>query len=68
MFLCFVNYNNSFKIQKELRQGYMLSPRMFNVYGEYIMRRSSDTDEEGIMLNGKMMKNAVETILITEVD
>ena len=31
---------NWFKIRKGVRQGYMLSPSLFNLYAEYIMRNA----------------------------
>lgn len=47
------NISKPFVIRKSVRQGCILSPRLFNVYGEYIMRRSLDNFEGGVSIGGK---------------
>jgi len=53
-----VNLDNKtsdpFKTQRELRQRCILSPKLFNSYGEYIMRRAG-WRRGGITINGKML-------------
>jgi len=45
-----VNLDNEtsdpFKTQSGLRKGCILSPRLFNAYGEYIMRRALDLEDQ----------------------
>ena len=43
-----------FKIGKGVRQGYILSPCLFNFYAEYIMRNARlDDSEAGIKIAGR---------------
>jgi len=43
-----------FKIGKRVRQGYILSPCLFNFYAEYIMRNARlDDSEAGIKIAGR---------------
>ena len=47
-----------FKIQKRVRQGYMLSPCLFNLYAEYIMRNARlDMLQAGIKIGGRNINN-----------
>ena len=42
-----------FKIGKQVRQGYILSPCLFNLYAEYIMRNARlDEAQAGIKISG----------------
>lgn len=62
------NSSEPFRIRKGVRQGCVLSPRLFNVYGEHIMRRSLDNFEGGVSIGGKKISNlryADDTTLIT---
>ena len=49
---------NWFKIQKRVRQGCMLSPCLFNLYAEYIMRNARlDVLQAGIKIGGRNINN-----------
>ena len=59
-----------FKIGKRVRQGYILSPCLFNLYAEYIMRNAGlEETQAGIKIAGKNINNlryADNTILMAE--
>ena len=59
-----------FKIGKGVCQGYMLSPCLFNLYVEYIMRNTGlDEAQGGIKIAGRTINNlryADDTTLIAE--
>ena len=59
-----------FHIGKGVRQGYILSPCLFNLYAEYIMRNAGlDEAQAGIKIAGRNMNNlryADDSILMTE--
>ena len=43
-----------FQIGKEVRQGYILSPCLFNIYAEYIMRNTGlEEAQAGIKIAGR---------------
>ena len=47
-----------FKIGKQVRQGYILSPCLFNLYAEYIMRNARlDEAKTGIKIAGRNTNN-----------
>ena len=47
-----------FRIEKAVRQGCLLSPRLFNLYYEHIMRNARlDELQAGIKIGGRNMKN-----------
>ena len=47
-----------FQIVKRVRQGYILSPCLFNLYAEYIMRNTGlDEAQAGIKFAGRNIKN-----------
>ena len=47
-----------FKIGKGVQQGYISSPCLFNLYGEYIMRNArSDESQTGIKILGRNINN-----------
>ena len=59
-----------FQIEKGVRQGYILSPCLFNLYAEYIMRNTGlDEAQAGIKIAGRNINNhryADDTTLIAE--
>ena len=59
-----------FKIGKEVRQGYILSPSLFNLYAEYTMRNARlDEAQAGIKIARKNISNfryADDTTLMAE--
>ena len=59
-----------FKIGKEVRQGCILSPCLFNFYAEYIMRHAGlDEAQVGIKIAGRNINNlryADDTTLMIE--
>ena len=47
-----------FQIQKGIHQSYILSPFLFNLYAEYIMRNAGlDDAQAGIKISGRNIKN-----------
>ena len=61
---------NWFQIEKGVHWGCILSPHLFNVYGEYIMWNARlDEAQAGIMVAGRNMNNlryADDTTLMAE--
>ena len=59
-----------FQIGKEVHQGCMLSPRLFNLYAEYIMRNAGlEETQAGIKTAGRNISNfrcADDTTLMAE--
>ena len=59
-----------FQIGKGVRQGCILSPRLFNLYAEYIMRNAGLEEEQaGIKIAGRNINNlryADDTALMAE--
>ena len=59
-----------FQIEKGVCQGYILSPCLFNLYAEYIMRNARlEEAQAGIKIAGRTINNlryADDTILMTE--
>ena len=60
----------TFQIGKRVRQGYILSPGLFNLYAEYIMRNAGlDEAQVGIKIAGRNINNlryADDTTLMVE--
>ena len=49
-----VEQQTGFKIGKEICQGYIMSPYLFNFYAEYIMRNAGlNESEAGIKIEGR---------------
>ena len=61
-----------FQIRKGIRQGYILSPCLFNLYEEYIMRNAGlDEAQAGIKIAGRNINNfryAGDSVLMTETE
>ena len=59
-----------FQIGKGVHQGYILSPSLFNLYAEYIMRNAGlDEAQAGIKISGRNINNlryAGDTTLMAE--
>ena len=59
-----------FRIQKEVKQGYLLSPCLFKLYVEYIMRKARlDELQDGIKIGRRNISNfsyADDTVLMAE--
>lgn len=59
--------SKSFSFGKGVRQGCILSPILFNIYGEHIIRQTCEDWEGGININGTKITNlryADDTILL----
>ena len=54
-----MEYGNTewFEMRKGVRQGYILSPYLFNLYSEYILRRVGFEDNIGIKVGGRTINN-----------
>ena len=50
-------YSPEFEPSKGVRQGCILSPLLFNIYGEYIMRKSLDGWKGGVRIGGETISN-----------
>jgi hypothetical protein len=64
-------YGNTewFEVGKGVRQGCILSPYLFNMYSEYILRRVGFEDNIGIKIGGRTINNlryADDTTLLTK--
>ncbi|PZC71182.1 hypothetical protein B5X24_HaOG213934 [Helicoverpa armigera] len=60
-------YSNMFQTKKGVRQGCILSPALFNIYGEYIIRKTIENWEKGFPVGGKRLSNlryADDTVLL----
>ena len=59
-----------FKLEKGVQQGYLLSPRLFNLYAEHIMRNAGlDELQARIKTDGRNINNlryTDDTILMAE--
>jgi len=59
-----------FKLERGVRQGFILSPYLFNLYTEYIIRKTGlEEMEEGIHIDGRIISNlryADDTTLLSD--
>ena len=56
-----------FQIGKEVLQGYILSPCLFNLYAEYIMQNAGlDEAQAGIKIDGRNVNNLRYASLVTQ--
>ena len=46
-----------FEVRKGVRQGYILSPYLFNMYSEYIVRKVGFENNMGIKIGGRTINN-----------
>lgn len=52
-----------------MRQGYILSPLLYNIYSEYIMRQVLEDWDGGVIIGGKKFSNlrfADDTLLVAK--
>lgn len=62
------DWSDVFVTKKGVRQGCILSPVLFNIYGEYIIRKTVENWEGGFPIGGKRICNlryADDTVLLT---
>jgi hypothetical protein len=54
-----MEYGNTewFEVRKGVRQGRILSPYIFNLYSEYILRRVGFEEDKGIKVGGRTINN-----------
>lgn len=58
-----------FSVSKGVRQGCVISPHLFNIYCEVIMRKVLEADNSGVKIGGRIINNlryADDIVLITE--
>jgi len=58
-----------FEVRKDVRQGCILSPYLFSMYSEYILRKVGSEDNIGIQIGGRTINNlryADDTTILAE--
>jgi len=58
-----------FEVRKDVRQGCILSPYLFSMYSEYILRKVGSEDNLGIQIGGRTINNlryADDTTILAE--
>jgi hypothetical protein len=49
--------SDSFHVEQGVRQSYILSPLLFNIYGEWIMRKTTENWNGGLSIGGIKISN-----------
>ena len=61
--------SEEFNIRRGVRQDYILSPLLFNVYSEHLFKEALENIENKVVINGEIINNlryADDTVLIAD--